>query len=63
MINQEQETYTDNPTFMEFVLREAEATLVHATVEELAMFGFGSIEAAIEAFKQQEQQTEKSNEI
>jgi hypothetical protein len=52
MTKQEIALYTDNPDFMDFVLRHAEAMLVHATIEELATFGFGDIQSAIEAFKQ-----------
>lgn len=37
--------------FAEFVLREAERTIVHATMEELAVFGFGTLEDAIEAYQ------------
>jgi hypothetical protein len=38
--------------FAEFVLREAESTIVHASVEELAVFGFGSLEDAIESYRE-----------
>jgi|GEM_PF-3258334 len=38
--------------FCDFVLREAERTIVHATVEELAIFGFGNLEDAIEAYRE-----------
>ncbi|MBN1213398.1 MAG: hypothetical protein JXA92_12560 [candidate division Zixibacteria bacterium] len=37
--------------FMEFVSREFDKTVQHATIEDLASFAFGSIEEAIESFK------------
>ena len=39
-----------NEEFLEFVLRSAEDMLIHATPEDLAVFGFGSVQDAIEAF-------------
>jgi hypothetical protein len=41
-----------NNEFLEFVLRGAEGMLAHATGEDLAVFGFGSVEAAVEAFEE-----------
>lgn len=38
--------------FLEFISREAEKMLAHTTDEDLAIFGFGSVEDAIEAFKE-----------
>ena len=46
------EQYENNPNFLEFLNREFDKTAVHATMEELAEFAFGSIEAAIEAFEE-----------
>ncbi len=40
----------ENEEFLEFVLRAAEDMIVHATTEDLAVFGFGSLDDAIEAF-------------
>jgi hypothetical protein len=42
---------TTDIEFAEFVLREAEDTLVYASLEELAVFGFGSLEDAIGAYQ------------
>ena len=44
------EQYENNPDFLEFLNREFDRTAVDATMEELAEFAFGSVEAAIEAF-------------
>jgi len=46
------EQYENNPEFFEFLDREFEHTVAHATIEELAEFAFGSLEKAIEAFNQ-----------
>jgi len=46
------EKYTDNHEFLEFLNREFDKSTVHATVEELAEFAFGSLKKAIEAFNQ-----------
>jgi len=59
MENGEHQKFIDDLEFCEFVLREAENTIVHATVEELAEFGFGSMEDAIKAYN--EQVEERSN--
>jgi hypothetical protein len=40
----------DSPEFLEFVSKEFENTVQHATIEELADFAFGDIENAIVAF-------------
>jgi hypothetical protein len=42
---------TSNDEFCDFVLREAEDTIGYASVEELAVFGFGSLEDAIESYR------------
>ena len=44
--------YENNPDFLEFLNREFDKTAVHATIEKLAEFAFGSVEATIEAFEE-----------
>lgn len=46
--------YLKNPAFLEYLRNEAEATLHIASPEELALFAFGTegLQAAIEAFKE-----------
>ena len=46
------EEYFENPDFQKFLDREFNQTAVHATMEELAKFAFGSVDAAIEAFEE-----------
>lgn len=46
------EQYVDNFEFLEFLTTEFTKTSIHATIEELAEFAFGSINAAIEAFEE-----------
>lgn len=46
------EQYTDDPDFQEFLNREFDHTAVHATMDELAEFAFGSWDAAIEVFEE-----------
>lgn len=46
------EQYENAPEFLEFLDGEFDHTSVHATMEELAEFAFGSIDAAIEAYEQ-----------
>jgi hypothetical protein len=43
---------TNDGGFCEFILREAEDTIVHASIEDLAVFGFGSLEGAIESYRE-----------
>jgi hypothetical protein len=43
---------TNDNEFCEFVLRGAEDTMIHASVEDLAVFGFGSLEDAIESYRE-----------
>ena len=50
--------YENNPEFLEFVNREFDRTAVDATIEELAEFAFGSLDAAIEAFEEQKDKNE-----
>ena len=45
------EKYTDDPDFREFLNREFDHTAVHATMDELAEFAFGSWDVAIEAYE------------
>ncbi len=49
------EEYTSDADFLEFLNREFETTAMHATVEELAEFAFGSMKASIEAFIKEKQ--------
>jgi hypothetical protein len=44
------EKYAEEPDFREFLNREFERTAANATLEELAEFAFGSMDAAIAAF-------------
>ncbi len=46
------EQYENNPDFLEFLNREFDKTAVDATIEELAEFAFGSIDAAIQALEE-----------
>jgi len=46
------EKYEDNPDFLEFLNKEFDKTVLHATVEELAEFSFGSFDVAVEAYEQ-----------
>ena len=50
MDEKEYEKILDDPDFFYFVNNEFENTAVHATIEELAEFAFGSIEEAIDEF-------------
>lgn len=43
---------TNDEEFCEFVLRHAEEAIVDASVEDLAMFGFGNLEDAIESYRE-----------
>jgi len=45
------EKYADDRDFQQFLNREFDQTAVDATMEELAEFAFGSVEAAIEAYE------------
>lgn len=44
--------YENNPEFLEFLNRKFDHTAVDATIEELAEFAFGSVDAAIQAFEE-----------
>lgn len=44
--------YENNPDFQEFLNRGFDHTAVYATMEELAEFAFGSLDAAIQAFEE-----------
>lgn len=46
------EHYFDDPPFLEFVMREFERTVDHATGQDLAEFAFGGVPEAIDAYKQ-----------
>ncbi len=46
------EHYENNADFLEFLSREFDKTTIHATIEELAEFAFGSLDAAIEAYQE-----------
>ena len=52
------EQYENNPEFLEFLNREFDKTIVHATVEELAEFAFGSFDEAVKAFEEQKEKNE-----
>ena len=51
MDQNEYEKLINDPDFFYFVNNEFENTAVHATIEEFAEFAFGSIEEAIDEFK------------
>jgi len=51
-MHDKEEQYETNSEFLEFLNREFDKTIVHATVEELAEFAFGSMELAIKAFEE-----------
>ena len=44
--------YENNPEFLEFLNRVFDKIAVDPTMEELAEFAFGSVDAAIEAFEE-----------
>lgn len=44
--------YINDPDFQEFLNREFDRTTIHATIEELAEFAFGSINEAVKAFEE-----------
>lgn len=50
--------YENNLEFLEFLNREFDRSAVGATMEELAEFAFGSVDAAIEAFEKQKKSSE-----
>ena len=52
------EQYEINPDFREFLSREFDHTTANATMEELAKFAFGSIQAAMKAFGEQREKNE-----
>lgn len=47
-----EEQYENKQDFLEFLGREFDKTAVDATIEELAEFAFGSVEAATKAFEE-----------
>ncbi len=53
------EQYVNNFEFLEFLTMEFTKTAMHATIEELAEFAFGSIELAIKAFEERGQKKMK----
>jgi hypothetical protein len=53
------ELYENDPVFQEFLIKEFDKTTIGATIEELAEFAFGSLDKAIEAFKE----SSKNNKI
>lgn len=50
--------YENNLEFLEFLNREFDKSAVDATMEELAEFAFGSVDAAVEAFEKQKKNSE-----
>ena len=44
--------YLENENFLQFVSQEFNDVSRHATLEELTEFAFGSVETAIEIFKE-----------
>jgi hypothetical protein len=51
-MDQKADHYHNNSHFLEFLNREFDRTATHASIEELAEFAFGSLEAAIEAYEE-----------
>jgi len=51
-MNQIGEKYMNNPDFHKFIDREFDKTAVQSTIEELAEFAFGSLDAAIQAYEE-----------
>jgi len=47
--------YETNTEFQEFLNREFNKTVIHASMDELAEFAFGSMELAIKAFEERGQ--------
>jgi len=47
--------YENNPDFLEFLNREFDYTAVHATIEELAEFAFGSMGEAVKVFEERKE--------
>ncbi len=41
----------EDPRFLEFVMREFEKTVTHATAEDLAQFAFGGVAEALHAYE------------
>jgi len=50
--------YDNNLEFLEFLNREFDKSAVDATMEEIAEFAFGSVDAAVEAFEKQKRISE-----
>jgi hypothetical protein len=50
--------YANNLEFLEFLNREFDRSATGATMEELAEFAFGSVDAAVEAFEKQKKNSE-----
>jgi hypothetical protein len=53
---QDYSAFEDNGTFIDFLTREAEHTIVYAPADELAAWAFGGMDEAVEAFKEFEAQ-------
>jgi len=60
VMNKKTEQYIDNFEFLEFLTTEFTKTAMHATIEELAEFAFGSMELAIKAFEERGQRKNES---
>jgi len=52
LMDKEAEHYENDPEFQEFLNREFDKTAVHAPIDELADFAFGSLQEAIKAFEE-----------
>jgi hypothetical protein len=50
--------YENNLEFLQFLNREFDKSAVSATMEELAEFAFGNVDAAIKAFEEQKKNSE-----
>lgn len=51
--------YENNLEFLEFLNREFDKSAVDATMEELAEFAFGGVDAAIVAFEKQKKNSDR----
>ena len=52
------EKFANDHDFQEFLNRQFDKTVAHATIEELAEFAFGSIDAAIQAYEDNQKKIE-----
>jgi len=51
-MNRKAQNYENNPDFQEFLNREFNKTVIHASMDELAEFAFGGFDEAVQAFEE-----------